>query len=88
MKALTPLLNVEDAGRSVNFYCEKLGFAVNNRFEDNGALKWAHISRGPIEMMINVSSEHTARGRVEERRRTMTLFCISQSMMLTHFTEI
>ena len=62
MKALTPLLNVEDAGRSVNFYCEKLGFAVDNRFEDNGALIWAHISRGPIEMMINVSSEHTARG--------------------------
>jgi uncharacterized glyoxalase superfamily protein PhnB len=63
MKALTPLLNVEDAGRSVSFYCDKLGFEVDNRFESNGTLVWAHISRGPIAMMINASSERTARGR-------------------------
>ena len=29
MKALTPLLNVEDAGRSVSFYCDKLGFEID-----------------------------------------------------------
>jgi uncharacterized glyoxalase superfamily protein PhnB len=62
MKSLTPLLNVDDAARSVRFYCDKLGFEVSNRFESNGKLVWAHISRGPIQMMINASSERGARG--------------------------
>ena len=62
MKALTPLLNVEDADRSVGFYCDMLGFEVENRFEDNGKLIWAHISRGPIQMMINASCERGGRG--------------------------
>ena len=63
MKALTPLLNVEDASRSVSFYCDKLGFGVDSRFESNGTLMWARLSFGAIEMMVNVSSERTARGR-------------------------
>ena len=62
MKSLTPLLNVADAGKSVDFYCEKLGFEIDERFESDGALVWAHISRGPIEMMINACSERVARG--------------------------
>lgn len=62
MKALTPLLNVHDAARSVSFYCEKLGFGVDNSFEDGGKLVWAHISRGPVRMMINASCERAARG--------------------------
>lgn len=62
MKALTPLLNVEDAARSVGFYCDKLGFAIDNRFEEHGKLVWAHLSRGSIQMMINASSERAARG--------------------------
>ena len=62
MKALTPLLNVGDAVRSVSFYCETLGFGIDHRFEDQGKLVWAHISRGPIQMMINASHERAARG--------------------------
>ena len=61
MKALTPLLNVQDAARSVSFYCEKLGFGIDNSFEDKGKLVWAHISRGPVQMMINASCERAAR---------------------------
>src|SRR5688572_20073416 len=62
MKSLTPLLNVDDAARSVSFYCDKLGFEVANRFEDNGRLVWAHISRGSIQMMINASCERATHG--------------------------
>jgi len=69
MKALTPLLNVEDATRSVNFYCEMLGFEVDDRFEHDGTLVWAHLARGQIEIMINASSERAARG---PRRETKT----------------
>lgn len=45
MKALTPLLNVADAAGSVSFYCEKLGFRIDNKFESDGKLVWAHIYR-------------------------------------------
>lgn len=62
MKALTPLLNVHDAARSVGFYCEKLGFDIDRRFDDQGNLVWAHLSRGPIQLMINASHERSARG--------------------------
>lgn len=62
MKSLTPLLNVDDAERSVSFYCDKLGFEVANRFEDNGRLVWAHLSRGSIQMMINASCERATHG--------------------------
>ena len=61
MNALTALLNVQDATRSVSFYCEKLGFGVDNRFDDQDKLVWARISRGPIQMMINASHERAAR---------------------------
>jgi uncharacterized glyoxalase superfamily protein PhnB len=61
MKALTPLLNVADAGKSAQFYCEYLGFEVDDRFESEGKLIWARLSRGPVEMMINASSERAAR---------------------------
>jgi uncharacterized glyoxalase superfamily protein PhnB len=62
MKSLTPLLNVRDADRSVGFYCEKLGFRIEHRHEDKGVLVWAHLSCGSIGLMINVCSEHIARG--------------------------
>jgi uncharacterized glyoxalase superfamily protein PhnB len=62
MKALTPVLNVYDAARSVTFYNEQLGLGIDNRFEDSGKLVWAQISRGPIQMMINASCERAARG--------------------------
>jgi uncharacterized glyoxalase superfamily protein PhnB len=63
MKSLTPLLNVDDAARSVSFYCDKLGFEVANRFENNGRLVWAHLSRGSIQMMINASCERATHPR-------------------------
>lgn len=68
MKALTPLLNVADAAGSVSFYCEKLGFRIDNKFESDGKLVWAHISRGPVQMMINASGERASRGARSEAR--------------------
>jgi uncharacterized glyoxalase superfamily protein PhnB len=68
MKALTPLLNVEDAGRSARFYCDNLGFEIDNRFENNGAIVWAHLSRGSAAMMVNASSERSARGPRREAK--------------------
>jgi uncharacterized glyoxalase superfamily protein PhnB len=68
MKTLTPLLNVTDAARSVRFYCQELGFEIDNRFDCDGKLVWAHLSRGPIQLMINASGERVARGTRPEAK--------------------
>ena len=62
MNALTPLLNVTNAARSVSFYCEALGFEIDRRFEHDGKLVWAHLHRGAIQLMINASGERATRG--------------------------
>ena len=62
MNALTPLLNVADASRSIKFYTENLGFALAQEFEMDGKPMWARLTYGPIGLMINVSEERTARG--------------------------
>ncbi len=50
---MIPLLNVEDAARSVDFYRNVLGFEVANQMESDGTLRWARIQAGPVSLMIN-----------------------------------
>lgn len=50
---MTPLLNVEDAPRSVEFYRDVLGFEVANQFEVEGQVRWARIEAGTVKLMIN-----------------------------------
>jgi len=63
MNTLTPLLNVEDASRSIKFYADNFGFVVTDQFAIGGKLMWASLSQGAIRIMINVSHERTVRGR-------------------------
>ena len=63
---MIPLLNVEDAACSVNFYRDVLGFEVANQMESDGTLRWARIQSGSVSLMINQpdgadSSERRAR---------------------------
>ena len=78
MNSMTPLLNVEDASRSLGFYRDNLGFRVDEDFEHEGKLVWARISLGPIALMINTSEERTARGARSSRGPTTTQFSISR----------
>jgi len=68
MKALVPLLNVEDAARSIEFYTGNFGFAVDQQFEMGGKVLWARLSRGSIGIMINVSQERRSRAVGSERQ--------------------
>jgi uncharacterized glyoxalase superfamily protein PhnB len=68
MKAFTPLINVEDASRSIKFYTENFGFEVQHQFEIQGKVIWARLSRGPIGIMINVHEEPPVRGKRSERQ--------------------
>ena len=40
---LTPLINVEDASRSIKFYTENFGFEVEHQFEVDGKVTWARV---------------------------------------------
>ncbi len=53
LTGMTPLLNVEDAVRSVDFYRNVLGFEVANQMESGGTLRWARIQAGSVGLMIN-----------------------------------
>ena len=53
LTGMIPLLNVEDAMRSVEFYRSVLGFDVSNQMESDGTLRWAHIHVGSVHLMIN-----------------------------------
>lgn len=57
IKGMTPLLNVEDTGKSLDFYCENLGFKVTSQFPEEGAPGWARIERGGMKLMINSPEE-------------------------------
>ena len=51
--AMTPLLNVEDIERSIDFYSTHLGFQVAQRAESGGATVWAVLQQGPAKLMVN-----------------------------------
>lgn len=55
--ALVPLINVEDAGRSIDFYCRALSFRVAQDFQSDGRTVWALLQNGAVKLMINESSD-------------------------------
>ena len=52
-QTMTPLLNVEDAARSIRFYTEALSFRVVEEFERDGKPIWALLQNGEAKLMIN-----------------------------------
>ena len=68
MQELTVLLNVLDGERSARFYCDNLGFSIDNRFDHEGRLVWAQLSFRHIHIMINASSERAARNTRTDSR--------------------
>ena len=63
-KGATPLLNVADVARSIAFY-EALGFAVTDRFDQDGQAIWAHLSLGEARLMLNQQTRIDAASRRE-----------------------
>ena len=49
---LTPMLNVADAAATVAWY-RGIGFEVVNTYEEDGAINWAWLQRGGVNLMIN-----------------------------------
>lgn len=60
---MIPLLNVEDADRSIAFYRDELGFEVMQTFESAGATVWAMLTSGGAKLMINQPDHADSRTR-------------------------
>ena len=53
---LVPLAHVADLQRSIDFYAT-LGFAVEERYEQDGWLLWCRLRRERAELMLALASE-------------------------------
>lgn len=57
INALVPLLNVEEAARSIAFYTGTLSFRVVQDFRSDGRTVWAMLQNGDVKLMINASDD-------------------------------
>lgn len=60
---IIPLLNVEDADRSIAFYRDALGFEVVQTFEADGATAWAMLKSGETKLIINQPDNADSKAR-------------------------
>lgn len=74
LNALAPLLNVEDAERSIRFYVEALNFEVIRQAEFDGTVGWAALRHGDITLMINRSDRSDSAARQERPSYGETVF--------------
>jgi uncharacterized glyoxalase superfamily protein PhnB len=66
INAMVPLLNVEDAARSIDFYTSILSFRIVQDFRDGGRTVWAMLQNGTVRLMVNASEDP---GSVHRRQR-------------------
>jgi uncharacterized glyoxalase superfamily protein PhnB len=82
---MIPLLNVEDADRSIGFYRDALGFEVVQTFEAGGATVWAMLKNGDTKLMINQPdhADSTAR-KTAPSYGGVVLYCYVESARDRH----
>jgi ankyrin repeat protein len=56
IKRLTPMLSVQDMRATIEWY-QTIGFELAGSYGDNGALNWASVRFGDVEIMFVPSSE-------------------------------
>ena len=66
---VTPLLEVFDMRRSVEFYRDVLGFEVVQAWEPGGHLYWAMLKLGGAVLMLNSRYEDDQRPATPDARR-------------------
>ena len=60
--ALVPLTSVADVAASIEWY-ERIGFRLENTFEEDGVLNWAYLARGGAHLMLGRATEPVAADR-------------------------
>jgi len=64
---MIPLLFVYDMRRTVAFYCEILGFEIEQQWEPDGHLYWACLRCGRAKLMFNAEYEDQDRRPEHDR---------------------
>jgi uncharacterized glyoxalase superfamily protein PhnB len=59
--SITPAYTVNDLGKTIDWYCEGLGFTVSERWEDNGTLRGVMLTAG--DCTFGVSQDDFAKGK-------------------------
>ena len=54
LRALVPIVRVQDVVRSIEFY-RQLGFALRNKLESEGRVVWGWLDNGKAHLMLNRS---------------------------------
>lgn len=57
INAMVPLLNVEDAARSIDFYAGTLSFRVVQDVRDGARTVWAMLQNGNVRLMVNATDD-------------------------------
>ena len=74
LNALAPLLNVEDAPRSLAFYVQRLGFEIVRQSEIDGRVQWAALRHGDVTLMLNETDRSDSAARRERPSYGETVF--------------
>lgn len=65
---MVPLLSVYDMPRAVAFYCDMLGFEIENQWSPGGHLYWAELKSGDTWLMLNAEHEDGERRPEHDHR--------------------
>jgi RNA polymerase sigma-70 factor (ECF subfamily) len=74
LTSVTIELGVADAGRSMNFYVDALGFKCGIRHEENGKLDWVSVSSGAIKLFLHHALPDAESPEARLARRSVKLF--------------
>ena len=70
-KTVSPTLTVDDLQQSVSFF-EKLGFGIEERWEESGVLRGVMLRAG--EAMINLSQDDWKKGRGRQKGAGLRIY--------------
>ncbi|NUP99489.1 MAG: VOC family protein [Armatimonadetes bacterium] len=62
IKALTPIMQVEDVARTVDFFTRALGFTQTGEHRHEGRLVWANVQRDGVHLMLGEGHTHDEAG--------------------------
>ena len=74
LQKMTPLLNVKDVSKSIQFYQDCLGFEVVQTWENEGKIGWASLEKSGIKLMLNGSHVISPSDRKNRQAHTDAVF--------------